>query len=935
MRAIITLLFMGWLFCPIFGFSQTFDESFEPNITSAGVITTMKIQPNDGKMIIVGRFLSINGMPANNIARLNPDGSIDTDFMAKVGNGANASIKSLEIQKNGGILLGGDFAFFNNVLVNRLVRLKPDGTIDLDFTNKIGSAANFAVNVIIEQQDSDILVAGRFTTFNGLPTNLIVRLKPDGSLDNNFLEKSMNGIRANQQIFAAILVDNKIVIGGSFTRFIKENVRRLTCLNFDGSMDEAFNTKLGAAFNDNVFSLAHQPIGNMILVGGEFTRFNNRSANRSLRLFIDGTRDNSFAPPNAAVIQTIAVTIDNKIVIAGVIGSSSTLFAKQIAYLNSDGSLVTDFNTNLGTGANDRINLVKIDKDNNIWIGGDFETFNGQTLSVVKLKPDGLIDNTYPAVLLLRRMFIDALTEQNNQILIAGEPGRVGGKPVTRLFRINKDGTLDESFVNNVGIGPNDDVNKIYILQNGNILLAGNFDLYSGLPAGHLVCLLPDGTLNTEFMNNIGTGTNGGGLNTVTQQVNGKILIGGNFSEFNGLPYNNIISLNPDGTIDQGFVIGNGFNAEVRTINLLSDGGIFVGGEFTDYNGTTANRVIRLTSNGSVNSNFISLGADNFIVQSIVQANDKIILGGTFGSFNGVEKFRLARINSTGALDNNFQFNLIPNTIDGVNNLNLQTIGGEQKILIAGAFTNLSGSSRFLVRLNDNGTLDESFNLAGAVNLESLVFTYVLKDNSIIIAGDFPGSIIRLLTPPAPNTPSNLQASTTFGNQIDLTWTSDNIETFYQVQRSNNTNSGFTTITTTESGQKQYTDTDVDINKQYYYRVRAISVGNASVYSNVIGIIISPLITGDNSQDLAQKLKAYPNPSLNELSLDFSEILPSFTKDLKIEVYTQQGQRWQNLEANQSFEPIKKINLASLPTGIYFLKISSSTHQIIKKIVKN
>jgi uncharacterized delta-60 repeat protein len=935
MKAIINLLFTSWLFCPIFGFSQIFDESFKPNINSAGIITTMKIQPNDGKMIVVGRFLNINGLPANNIARFNPDGSLDTEFMAKVGNGANASIKSLEIQKNGGILLGGDFAFFNNVLVNRFVRLKPDGTIDLEFSNKIGSAANFAVNVIIEQANLDILIAGRFTTFNDLPTNLIVRLKPDGSLDNDFLAKSTNGIRANQQIFSAILVDNKIIIGGSFTRFIKENVRRLTCLNFDGSMDEAFNAKLGAACNDNVFTLTHQPIGNMILVGGVFTRFNNRNANRTFRLFIDGSRDNSFAPPNAASIQTIAVTADNKIIIGGVIGSSSTQYAKQIAFLNSDGTLPADFNTNLGTGADDRINIIKIDKDNNIWIGGDYETFNGQTISLVKLKPDGLIDNTYPTIVLIRRMSIDSLIEQNNQILIAGEPGRVDGKPVTRIFRINQDGTLDESFVNNIGIGPNGFVNKLYLLQNGNILALGEFSLYNGQPANHLVCLLPDGTLNTEFMNNIGTATNGDGLTAIAQQVNGKILIGGNFSEFNGLPYNNIISLNPDGTIDQNFVIGSGFNDEIRTIQLLSDGGIIIGGEFTEYNGTIANRIIRLTSSGSINSNFITLGADNFIVQGIVQANDKIILGGVFGSFNGVEKFRLARINSGGALDNSFQFSLIPNTIDGINNFNLQSIGGEQKILMAGAFTSFSGASRFLVRLNENGTLDESFNLAGAINLESLVFAYVLKNNNIIIAGDFPTSIIRLLTPAPPNTPSNLQASTTFGNQIDLTWTSDNTNTFYQLQRSNNANSGFVTITTTEPGQKQYTDTEVDINKQYYYRVRAISVGNASVYSNVVGIIISPLITGDNSQDLTQKLKVYPNPSLKEVSLDFSEILPNFTQDLKIELYTQQGQLWQNIKPSADFAPIKIINLTNLPAGVYWLKISSSTHQIIKKIIKN
>ncbi|MCU0447486.1 MAG: T9SS type A sorting domain-containing protein [Microscillaceae bacterium] len=937
---LIGFVIAGWLPCLVWG--QIRDDAFQPNITSPGIITNLKLQP-DGKLIAVGRFLSINGALANNIARFNTDGSLDTDFMTRVGNGANASIRTIDIQQDGKILLGGDFAFFNNVVVNRVVRLLPNGDMDLDFTNKIGLAANFPVNAIVVQPNQDILIAGRFNTFNGINVNLIVRLKPDGSIDNEFLDNTMNGIRANQQVYAILIVDNKIIIGGAFTRFIKENVRRITCLNMNGTINEDFNTKLGAGCTDNVFTLTYQPQNNMILVGGLFTRFNNRNANRSFRLLIDGSRDNAFTPPNAAVIQTIAITTDNKILYGGVIGSQSTLFAKQIAYLNNDGTLPSEFNTNLGTGADDRVNSIITDNNNNIWVGGDFENFNGNILSVVKLKPDGTLDNAYPKNVFLRRMAVFSLVEQNNQMVIAGEVGRVGGKPVNRLFRLNKDGTLDESFVNNIGSGTNDNITKLLVLQNGDILVIGEFDLYKGQAVPRLFCLNADGTLNTTFMSNFGINHQIQSLQAIAQQVDGKILLGGLIIFNNNLAYQDIVRLNPNGTLDASFALApnagsggsDGFNGEVRSINLLSDGGIIVGGEFTDFNGTPANRIIRLTSNAQVASNFITLGADNFVVQALVQENDKILLGGTFNSFNGVEKFRLARITSVGALDNNFQFALTPNTIDGINNLNLQTIGGEQKILIAGAFTALSGSSRYLVRLNENGTPDESFNIAGAVNLDALVLAFVMKDNSIIVAGDFPGSIIRLLTPPAPSTPSNLRVSTLFGDKIDLTWTSENENTFYQIQRSNSANTGFVTIFTTEPGQKQYTDEDITINRQYFYRVRAISVGNASVYSNVVGIIVSPLITGDNSTILAQKLKVFPNPSSEELNLDFSEISPNFTQDLTFEIYTPSGQLWQKIANAKTLTTKVKFNLSKLPTGVYFLKINHPTQVIIKKIIKN
>ena len=54
--------------------------------------------------------------------------------------------------------------------------------------------------------------------------------------------------------------------------------------------------------------------------------------------------------------------------------------------------------------------------------------------------------------------------------------------------------------------------------------------------------------------------------------------------------YNYFLRLNSNGTVDSTFNIGGGFNGDVYSIQIESDGNILVGGNFTTYDGITSNR---------------------------------------------------------------------------------------------------------------------------------------------------------------------------------------------------------------------------------------------------------------------------------------------------------------------------------------------------------
>jgi uncharacterized delta-60 repeat protein len=173
--------------------------------------------PNAGQVLIGGVFTNFNGMPLNGLARLNANGSVDTNFAANLGSGASNPIRAVAIQSDGRILIGGDFTNFNGVALNYVARLNHDGTLDTNFTANLGVGANGSVFAIALQADNGILLAGQFTTVNGVTRNGFTRLLPNGAADPtiNF------GSGANADVDAVVVqpADQMLVIGGGFTQF--------------------------------------------------------------------------------------------------------------------------------------------------------------------------------------------------------------------------------------------------------------------------------------------------------------------------------------------------------------------------------------------------------------------------------------------------------------------------------------------------------------------------------------------------------------------------------------------------------------------------------------------------------------------------------------------------------------------------------------------
>ena len=694
------------------------DIGFGFGVGANGEILTTAIQP-DGKIIIGGNFTTYNGTTRNRIARLNTDGSLDTTF--NPGSGASHSIQTMVIQSDGKIIIGGYFTNYNGAARNRIARLNTDGSLDMTFF--YGTGTNGWIYSIILQSDGKIIIGGDFTTYNGTTRNLIARLNTDGSLDVTFNP----GSGANYVIYTtAIQSDGKIIIGGAFTSYNGSARACIARLNTDGSLDATFNPGIGA--NNVIYTIAIQSDGK-IIIGGDFTTYNGASRNRIARLNTDGTLDTTFNSGTGAstLISTATIQSDGKIIVGGNFTTYNGTAKNRIARLNNDGTLDTTFN--LGSGASSKIQITAIQPDGKIITGGWFTTYNGIARNyITRLNTDGSLDATFNQGTGGNNSIKTMSIQSDGKIIIGGDFTTFNGTTRNRIARLNTDGSLDTTF--NPGSGANYYIYTTDIQSDGKIIIGGWFTSFNGTSINGIARLNTDGSLDTTF--NSGTGTNSF-IQTTAIQSDGKIIIGGNFTSYSGIARNNIARLNSDGILDTNFTTGTGADNTIWAITIQADGKIIVGGNFTNYNGTSINRIVRLNTDGSLDTTFNpDTGANSWIYTTAIQSDGKIIIGGNFTTFNGTTRNRIARLNTDGSLDTTF--NSGSGADEAIFATSLQSDG---KIIAGGVFTTYNGTTtNHLAYLNSDGSLDTTFNLGTGAN-HYIYTTTIQSDGKIIIGGYF------------------------------------------------------------------------------------------------------------------------------------------------------------------------------------------------------
>lgn len=363
--------------------SGSLDITFNPGSGANGEVKSIAVQTN-GQILIGGGFTSVDGQSRKGVARLYPHGGLDGTFLPLAG--VNGGLSAVAVEPDGRVYIGGGFLAYNGISRHFFARLRADGSLDLDWPD---IAFNNTVTFIERQSDGSLLVVGDFTQVNGIPRKNVARLNSDGSLNSSFNPGSAvtNGI-----IQACVLQpDGKIIILGSFATnnpVLRQDIARVDA---NGILDPSFNAgyidySLGLGEPHIVGRAALQPDGKL-LVAGNFSSINGYSRLALARLNTNGTVDTTFLAslPTGSYLDVASLVLlpSEKLLMAYSFYSMTSY--QIIALLNANGSSNTSFNP----APNSLAFSIVPQPDGKLLVGGAFTSLCGTNINrIARLNGD-------------------------------------------------------------------------------------------------------------------------------------------------------------------------------------------------------------------------------------------------------------------------------------------------------------------------------------------------------------------------------------------------------------------------------------------------------------------------------------------------------------------------------------------------------------------
>lgn len=622
--------------------------------------------------------------------------------------GVIGSVFSSLSLSNGKIVIGGSFRVYNSKSINGIARLNTDGSLDAGFHS--GLTEGDVVNFILLQPNNQLIIGGTFKKYGKTRVNQIARINTNGALDTTFNAT----VGANGTITKAVIdpATGKIIIIGNFTKYNTTGRNGIARLDANGQLDLTFN------YTDTT---KHEPTNLAIQSNGKIlvTFTDNFEKNNLLvRLNVNGDIDPSFKVEsrqgvfNFISLNAIAVQANGKIVVGGSIASGIDSIDAYCKRINPDGSTDATFNPSTKSTV---INTISIQLNGKIILSGFYKNnflhkpYSTNTLE--RVNADGTIDPT------LKNYSVTEGIGFNNYTTSIQPDGKIilGGSfkhPQSGITRLNSDGTVDINF--NTAKGVNGRIHTIVKQSNGKFLIGGFFSSYNGVGCKHFTRVNADGSLDTKF--NDAINAIDASVNCIALQSDQKIILGGTFTLNNGTQFNNIVRLNSNGTEDATFNIGNVVLGNVFSINIQEDDKILISGALNSYNGMPVKGLIRLDKNGTLDPAFIlddELSSNHLL--SKLQQDGKILIG---------NREKLYRLNSDGSSDSSFH------VTTSFENIELIIPQRDEKIIVAGNNTEWNYRG-FIVRLNADGSLDSTF--INSRNLDRIKSITLLSNNKIIV----------------------------------------------------------------------------------------------------------------------------------------------------------------------------------------------------------
>ncbi|MCB9254120.1 MAG: delta-60 repeat domain-containing protein [Bdellovibrionaceae bacterium] len=356
--------------------------------------------------------------------------------------------------------------------------------------------------------------------------------------------------------------------------------------------------------------------------------------------------------PNDEVYAVAINSANGDVYIGGKFTSVGSFDALHIARYNSRGEFDTAFTK--GTGFDNNVQTLLLTNDE-LYVGGDFNDYNGQGgQGLVRLTLNGDLDTAFnppeddfnAAVLKIR-----PTDTPPNQLFICGSFTSFGTQNTPRLTRLYTQGGIDTSFVL-VGAGFSNTVRDVLQMSFGakSVVAVGDFITANAAIAERILMMTTGGATETSF-------TPANGLNNQGYAIaplgTDSFLVVGNFTTFNGTPSARVIGITTDATVSP--AVSNGFNNRIWDVRRDLSNRYTVVGEFTTFSTLDPLRVAQFDSGGAPLGAFLTSGGfDDDTISVAIQPNGMPLIGGKFVAYQGTSAQYIARLTTNGVLDTSF-----------------------------------------------------------------------------------------------------------------------------------------------------------------------------------------------------------------------------------------------------------------------------------------
>ncbi|SMG37806.1 delta-60 repeat domain-containing protein/Por secretion system C-terminal sorting domain-containing protein [Marivirga sericea] len=569
---------------------------------------------------------------------------------------------------NGQIIVIGDIDYANDKPVQGVVKINPDGSLDenFEFNHDLATPiANLAENSL-----GEIIFASR---------RYLGKMNNDGELLN--IDEDFEGITD-----LAIQSDDKIVLSRSF---VSNPLDFITRVNSDLSIDEDFSANTSA--NNSISSVEIK--GDKIYVSGNFSQINGKPINDIAKLNLDGTLDETFDPGSGTNdrVGEIKVQEDGKVLIGNsYINSFNDIMTDGMVRLNADGSIDQSFADNFPQINGPTSNIFI--HENKIYLSAFYEGLEGYEIYLFRLNMDGSRDNSFVPIIINDNVYENGLNLVfENDGLVLG--GNVSSGPFNLFSKYDFQGSSIAGF--SVPLAQKGSFSSIKKL-NDKLYVIGSFYQISDQTSYNLARLNLDGSVDPEFSMQ----QNLGGIFQIEFTKEEKILLNAgesfirlnkdasidpdfsyeNFKDMSGISKfhilendkimifgpNNFYRLNPDGSEDISYMNGEGTggpNGGSTNFAFQSDGKMIVSGIFDSYDNQPVSGIIRLNEDGTLDESFdVNNGITGGFIRSPlylnVFSNDSIFISGLFDEYDGQDTNGVVQLGPDGEL---LTLNAFPN----------------------------------------------------------------------------------------------------------------------------------------------------------------------------------------------------------------------------------------------------------------------------------